>query len=818
MKWLHLSDIHFHCDKFSTEQLREQLINKIKELNLKLDFIIITGDFFYKNNSGKNTIPDTVKFIKELAKSSGVAPQNVFLCQGNHDLDRNNSKRNKTIEDILSKKEYELEKSDYDELIEVGNDSFRSLFRTIKAQEYKDYAVFERKNIKVRIISINSCLLSKDDSDFHNLRVCVPELAKLSKKIKDDDKLNIVIMHHCTHWLHPDDARKFEHWAEDNFIDALFVGHTHQPNVMPLNDVNREINQFTSGALVIDGYAVPTFFLCEESSGDLNVQLYSYSTSTDDWEIGNQNLRTFSNNGMKTFSLSRRKSNKIPFLGQNETINLDDYTCEEFIDKLNDAYRKRFNSRKLFSEKTGENEDFDAWKMISSLGSLGIPYPVAIKLAIQVVKYVVTQELDEESIPRSSFLRDAIEKCITNCHAIYPEISEYDIGIWQNKYSRHYNKNVGFSTIDDRSTDQISYSLLKSSILKEVIDKITGDEIYYDKIATNDRETMAAEIMEVIKRLGISQIKRSVLLDLITEYVTEPPHPWFVNNNRDKLFQMHKDNADKYLSSLSTIDADNPSLQISAAFHLFSAYLTLYDNYLGCTQIGPIKILRNAVRQYGTNHPKPPMRRCMIIQLREDLKGKNISFEEFQKNVSIVYKNIVEKKDVTLSETVNALIWLRGTLTSIEDKKKEVWEPSDNTFDDIYSVFCNATGFIVREPIRYFDGKAFCFAPYWDELQKNTYHLGDDVLVCLLSENTTIDKIADYLSQQRKERIKEVVFFKPDALSFSPEERKQIREQLKQKEVFIRCIFIQEQDLSRINTAGWRKELFKVISVSKYSC
>ena len=48
MKWLHISDVHFANLGYSTEELRLALLKKLKETNEKLDFIIITGDCFYK--------------------------------------------------------------------------------------------------------------------------------------------------------------------------------------------------------------------------------------------------------------------------------------------------------------------------------------------------------------------------------------------------------------------------------------------------------------------------------------------------------------------------------------------------------------------------------------------------------------------------------------------------------------------------------------------------------------------------------------------------------------------------------------------------
>lgn len=75
--------------------------------------------------------------------------------------------------------------------------------------------------------------------------------------------------------------------------------------------------------------------------------------------------------------------------------------------------------------------------------------------------------------------------------------------------------------------------------------------------------------------------------------------------------------------------------------------------------------------------------------------------------------------------------------------------------------------------------------------------------------------LVNYLLQENKRQITEIVLFKPDITSFSSEERKSIRELFKKNGINVRCIFIQERDFSMIKENGWRKELFRVLQISK---
>lgn len=811
MRWMHLSDIHFADLGFSTEKLKNSLLAKLKELSPDLDFIIITGDCFYRNDSSKNIMPELCEFITTIMRLCKVEKGGLFICQGNHDLNRDNIERNKYVEE--ARKKAALSTEDFNKLKAWSNDNFRSLFRAIKKKEYMDFDLIEPKNLPLRIVSLNSCLLSKDNEDYQKLRVCAPVLEEISKRIKEDDRLNLLMMHHGLDWLVPDDRKTFEHWVEDQGIDALFVGHTHQPNVLALSDVNRDIYQFTSGALMLDGHVIPSFFMCEEKEGILTLTLYSYSSNTDSWEVDNHSLRKFKNEGRHSFLLKRKLTEPT-----HAYSDLSELSCEEIIDGLNEAYENKYGTIRFFSDKTSEYEDFNAWKIVGSLAGIGLPYPVSLRLAIKTVEQITSNDYLADDLIHSSTIKSIIYENILSIHNTYPELSEYDIGIWANRYSRHYNKDIGFSAVEGDKEELISYNLLKNSILKEVIVRITGNEIYYRKITTSDLEKMSSEIMRFIKSLGISKICKEVLYEIIIEYVSEPPHPWFVNNNRKKLFEEHRNEADRYMSYLINRSDINPIFQIEAAYHIFAGFLTLYDDYIGCTDIGPITIIKNSISQIGTkSDDNLPMRRCMLIQLKEDLKENNVQFDYFRKQVGIIYKNIVEGKNVTAEETRKALIELRDILSRLEDQTIENWNNTGNAFRDVYRVFHNAIGFIVRDPVRQFGGKAFVVAPYWDNYQKRQYNLGDDILVCMLDNEATFNLLCNYLSQKRKQIIQELVLFKSDVSQFTPEERKEIRERLKMSEVYVRCIFIQEQNFQFIYQNGWRKVFFDIVKESKNS-
>ncbi len=99
MKFIHLSDLHFNpaMDGRTTRNLRKELITYLKELQLSVNELIITGDFrhaqFQMNE--QKYVDEVVKYIWAIANAVHIkSVKNIHIIPGNHDRDRpKNSKR-----------------------------------------------------------------------------------------------------------------------------------------------------------------------------------------------------------------------------------------------------------------------------------------------------------------------------------------------------------------------------------------------------------------------------------------------------------------------------------------------------------------------------------------------------------------------------------------------------------------------------------------------------------------------------------------------------------------------------------------------------
>lgn len=93
MKFIHLSDLHFNPtgDGRTSRKVREELISYLRDLQLHVDELLITGDFRHARLQGKeqNEIDEVVKYIWKVAETVHIdSVEHIHLIPGNHDRDR----------------------------------------------------------------------------------------------------------------------------------------------------------------------------------------------------------------------------------------------------------------------------------------------------------------------------------------------------------------------------------------------------------------------------------------------------------------------------------------------------------------------------------------------------------------------------------------------------------------------------------------------------------------------------------------------------------------------------------------------------------
>lgn len=329
INWLVFSDLHFQFKNFSTKVLRDKLAEYVKTTP-QADFVLITGDCLHQVKKDTD-IDDTVDYIHELASNCGCGRSNIYITPGNHDLIREDFRLHDLnfytgLDYSTGEKVHECKPIDqraHKALFDPENFSkFFGLYTGVVGKQYGAvHQLYE--NDQYRILNINTCILSggyykgsdPKKKDLHldegNLSVLDEKLYEELGKIKEDNKLNIAMMHHGVEYFRKEERATFQHLIEDRHIDLVFTGHSHQIGVYTYNENEHKIQQFTCGAPISDSYSEPSFFHCsfDTDSKELICKMHSYYQKIDRWDVASNELREF-HNGIYSFVPWRFKKTK----------------------------------------------------------------------------------------------------------------------------------------------------------------------------------------------------------------------------------------------------------------------------------------------------------------------------------------------------------------------------------------------------------------------------------------------------------------------------------------------------------------------------
>lgn len=336
MNWLHLSDIHFNPIDDGTDSLylRKRLIDFLKENNIKVDNLILTGDFRdARHQSGTDEDAKIiVEYILFIAKTIGIKDrENILLVPGNHDLDRAYSNRIKIV--TKNKSNYRTECGKLED-IDVLVDSFKFYKKIITFLFDKNYA----DNLYENMYKINPHIVTplKDVSILHlNTELLAGEIIKYNGKDKINDESGItvgskyvinalsqteflkkpviVIAHRGLDLLELYERKKLINIFKDYNVCIYLCGHNHDLWC----DETYPIPQITVGCIRQENGVRAGFSIGELNESTNTISIGAYSWENDCWN----NYSHFCSIGSK---LKLDISDKV-------VINDDDYSNTIYI-------------------------------------------------------------------------------------------------------------------------------------------------------------------------------------------------------------------------------------------------------------------------------------------------------------------------------------------------------------------------------------------------------------------------------------------------------------------------------------------------------
>lgn len=349
LRFLQLSDIHFHQQNYNTVKMRDELITYLKELKSEasFDFLLVTGDIA---NKGDKYGEEVYTFLNNVLDAIEVSKKDVHIIPGNHDISRNKM-RSLVIDGILGSSNPSetidaVDQESYETLLSAQSNFF-DFYREFLGIEYpKEDLHFIKHSEYYNVFSINTCLISHIKGEEGSLLIGKKRFYEAIKKISQFDsekKLNIAIGHHTLNCIDVKERRSIKANFDDAGIDIYLSGHVHDPAYnVTINSSDNPFIELTSGAVVSDEYAIPGFVVVDVNldNGQSEACYHVWNNSNDYWAINNQVDRR-TKHGKLEFKLERlgKKKGKLEIesgLTKDEVTEIDENEFKQFIIDFHD--------------------------------------------------------------------------------------------------------------------------------------------------------------------------------------------------------------------------------------------------------------------------------------------------------------------------------------------------------------------------------------------------------------------------------------------------------------------------------------------------
>jgi formylglycine-generating enzyme required for sulfatase activity/predicted phosphodiesterase len=243
--WLHLSDWHQQDQYFDRKVVRDALLEdihnrvRISSELAKIDMLFFTGDLAFSGENAEYLLAEK-EFLKPVREAAAVAPENIFLIPGNHDLNRDefellpgellkpliNEDRLKNWLEDKKKQEHLL--APFADFYSFANEYYPSVFGGAK--------LLTHQGKTIGITGVNSALMSGRNKgvdgeidDYGKLVVGEPQIYEALNTIKVAD-IRIAVMHHPVEWLAEFDRSVINARLKDS-CHFILRGHEHAREV-----------------------------------------------------------------------------------------------------------------------------------------------------------------------------------------------------------------------------------------------------------------------------------------------------------------------------------------------------------------------------------------------------------------------------------------------------------------------------------------------------------------------------------------------------------------------------------------------------------
>jgi predicted MPP superfamily phosphohydrolase len=276
MKILHIGDFHFRSNKNVYEQ-RNIISLLIKDLKRKdkIDVVLFSGDLVFNGSKAEDFQKAHEILFNPLIEQVGVDSKNIFICSGNHDIDR--TECSEAIIDFFSNPDSKIKKNeDLNKWVETNKKDLKTSVQS--AQNYFAYAkrhfssssllfdefvTVDKRDFEEAlfgIITVNSSwMCSGFQEDRNNLLFPIEYLKEALLKV-EDCRYKILMLHHPLHYFKEFNYIEIQDLIHREF-NLMFSGHVHKERIeTDFNSKNGIYSNTTQATLCFDageiGYSI----------------------------------------------------------------------------------------------------------------------------------------------------------------------------------------------------------------------------------------------------------------------------------------------------------------------------------------------------------------------------------------------------------------------------------------------------------------------------------------------------------------------------------------------------------------------------------
>lgn len=219
LSWLHLSDVHARHGNAQTHFVQQVVVEDLLESLRRLpdglervDAVFVTGDLAYSGGRAHDDEYDYVcNMISAAAEILDVPADRVFVVPGNHDVDRRPAEEDDALKELLAQLRHRergllLERpAELEQLFRSRWKGWRKLVDRLTPHLVShetevgawSFDLAGGGGIPIRLVGLNTALLSQDDQDEGKLRLGRHQATPIFVQ----DRLVLALGHHPLEWL-----------------------------------------------------------------------------------------------------------------------------------------------------------------------------------------------------------------------------------------------------------------------------------------------------------------------------------------------------------------------------------------------------------------------------------------------------------------------------------------------------------------------------------------------------------------------------------------------------------------------------------------